>query len=608
MPILSIHHLSFSYNEQPLLRGVSLDIHAGEFFTFIGPNGVGKSTLLRLITGYLRPREGDVRLEGKLLTEYSQEEIARKIAIVPQFESNTFPFSVQEVVLMGRAPYLRGFGFESKFDKEIARRAMRLTDITHLASRPVTKLSGGEAHRVAIARALAQQTPILLLDEPAAHLDIQHQLELFDLLAALHQSVGTTIICVSHDINLAARYSSKIALMHGGKILSMGKPEDVITKDHLFSAFHVRTEITSSHGSTFPQVYLQSGNLSSEIAAMITPIEQSLPNGQNLVRIMNPVRNIKIMFASVVGVEVLLAVLMTFIRYSNQHLSLMEFDPLATANLLPLVLTSMLLVSVGFHIHFARMFERRAALMLLSLSVLSCILLFGAFHPDFLPRVVALTGFIVVKFYQIGASLMRHFYSKLRPINIGLRSSIAAILLLASLLSFTLLRQSWREGNVAAPMHREYRAAIVSPYAHREYETASRVRIYQAIIEELYGKHRVRNIVLHDRSPKQRSIFFSSLRTALLADGIPDSTISNANSNEFPAQPFPKFLRTGKLVEALVITDQSNVFFLQEEAVLHRTTLNIIGAAEQASTWERARNRLVECIRVLYFWMFGMNV
>lgn len=260
MPDIRIEHVSYSYDGLPVLRDITLSISSGEFFSLLGPNGSGKTTLLRLVSSFYRPDAGEVYVDGKALRDYALGEIAKLIAVVPQSESIVFPFTVQEVVIMGRAPYLSGLGFEKKKDKEIARRAMRMTDIVHLAMRPVTELSGGEAHRVMIARALAQQTPILLLDEPTAHLDIKHQVELFDLLHSLNRENGLTILCVSHDINLAAQYSHRVALLSEGSFLAYGTPCDVITKENIFRAYQTYVDVDMTQQQKAPRVTLLRGD------------------------------------------------------------------------------------------------------------------------------------------------------------------------------------------------------------------------------------------------------------------------------------------------------------------------------------------------------------
>jgi cobalamin transport system ATP-binding protein len=227
-PRLEARTLHFRYARDPIIDDVSLTLGAGEMLGVIGPNGSGKSTLLRLLSGVLRPERGEVRVLGRPLSEFSQRDIGRTIAVVPQDTVIEFPFSVTEVVLMGRAPHLGGFAFEGDRDLEVARAAMRRTGVLELADRSIHELSGGERQRVILARALAQEAPLLLLDEPGAFLDIRHEVEIYDLLRDLQQE-GRTIVSVLHDLNLAALYCDRVMLLKSGRVVKTGPPDQVIT-------------------------------------------------------------------------------------------------------------------------------------------------------------------------------------------------------------------------------------------------------------------------------------------------------------------------------------------------------------------------------------------
>jgi len=194
----------------------------------IGPNGSGKSTLMRLLSGVLRPSSGTIQVHGQPIGTYSRRDLARAIAVVPQDTVIEFPFSVTEVVLMGRSPHLGSFAFEGDRDLDVARRAMQHTGVLELADRSIHELSGGERQRVVLARALAQETDILLLDEPAAFLDIRHEVEIYDLLQAL-QREGKSVLTVLHDLNLAALYCDRVALLKAGRVVRTGTPAEVIT-------------------------------------------------------------------------------------------------------------------------------------------------------------------------------------------------------------------------------------------------------------------------------------------------------------------------------------------------------------------------------------------
>ena len=225
---IDVSGLTFGYGAEPAVREVSFSVRRGEFLGIIGPNGSGKSTLLRLMSGVRRPWSGTVTLDGRSLAHYKRRELSRKVAVVPQETSIDFPYSVLEVVLFGRTPHLGGFAFEGERDLEAARRAMERTDVSHLAGRAITELSGGERQRVILARALAQETSILLLDEPGAFLDIRHEVETYDLLRELQRD-GMTMVSVLHDLNLAALYCERLVLLDGGKVACLGTPEEVMT-------------------------------------------------------------------------------------------------------------------------------------------------------------------------------------------------------------------------------------------------------------------------------------------------------------------------------------------------------------------------------------------
>lgn len=254
MTILYLENVSFRYDRGLVLGDVSLRIAQGEFIGIIGPNGSGKTTLLRLMAGILRPEKGKVELKGRNLSEMSRRSVAKLVAVVPQETPLTFPFSVREVVLMGRAPHLPVFGFESGSDFEIAARVMGMTETAQFAGRSMGSLSGGERQRVLIARALAQQPEIMLLDEPTAFLDIRHQVEIFELVRTLREKQGLTVVTVTHDINLASLYSDRIVLLKEGKIFSEGRPEDVLTSVNIEDVYGSRILVDSYPGSGLPRI------------------------------------------------------------------------------------------------------------------------------------------------------------------------------------------------------------------------------------------------------------------------------------------------------------------------------------------------------------------
>ena len=193
---------------------MTVGIRPGAFLAVAGPNGAGKSTLIKIMAGMLRPQSGTVLLEGKDLRSYGVQEIARRIAVVRQEFVPAFGFSVFETVLMARTPYYSQWGFESEEDRDLATKALERTDTARFASRPLGSLSAGERQRVFIARALAQNTPILLLDEPTSFLDLKHQVAVYDLLKSIQAETAATIVAVTHDINLASQYCDEALLLY----------------------------------------------------------------------------------------------------------------------------------------------------------------------------------------------------------------------------------------------------------------------------------------------------------------------------------------------------------------------------------------------------------
>lgn len=257
MPVLSVDAVSFSYDARiPVLKEVTLGVRRGEFLSLVGPNGSGKTTLLRLLDRILLPGSGTITLAGKPLTSYSRAELARRIAFVPQEAGTLFPFTVMEVVLMGRSPHSRGRMFENAGDREVASRMLRLTDVEHLAGKPVTALSGGERQRVFIARALAQEPEIILLDEPNAHLDIAHQMEIFAILRRLNRESGLTVVSVSHDLNLAASFSDAITMLLCGAVVATGSPEAVLTENRIREVFRTSVLVDAHPSAPSPRITL----------------------------------------------------------------------------------------------------------------------------------------------------------------------------------------------------------------------------------------------------------------------------------------------------------------------------------------------------------------
>ncbi|HJT20054.1 MAG TPA: ABC transporter ATP-binding protein [Nitrospira sp.] len=245
-----------------VLHDLTCSIQRGEIFGIVGPNGSGKTSLLKLLARIVPEQQGSIALFGECLSALRQEDVARNVAFVPQDTHQSFPFTVSETVLMGRFPHHRrtrwdlGFGWDSPDDRAVAQQAMKTMDVWHLAGRPVTELSGGERQRVIIARALAQEPRVLLLDEPTAFLDLQHQIEICALLSRLKQERGLTIVMVSHDLNLASQYCDRLMLLDQGSIIRIGCPEDVILPDVLETVYRCRVLVDRHPLSGLPRITL----------------------------------------------------------------------------------------------------------------------------------------------------------------------------------------------------------------------------------------------------------------------------------------------------------------------------------------------------------------
>jgi iron complex transport system ATP-binding protein len=256
MPLLSVDNVSFKYGEKWVLRGIDFGVEKGDFLGIIGPNGSGKTTLLRVIDGILTPQEGAVFLEGTEIGKLRRDLLARSVAVVPQYAALAFPFSVEEVVLMGRSPHLGRWRFEGAQDLRIAREAMEMTDTLGLATRDMESLSGGEHQRVLIARALAQEPGLMLLDEPTAFLDIRHQVDFFDRIRTLNRERGLTVIAVTHDINLAAHYCDRIILLKDGRIEATGPVEAVITEQNIRETYGTEVLVDRHPRTGSPRITL----------------------------------------------------------------------------------------------------------------------------------------------------------------------------------------------------------------------------------------------------------------------------------------------------------------------------------------------------------------
>lgn len=258
--LCEFRNVGFAYRDAPPgrrpfeIRDLSLAITPGEVVGLIGPNAAGKTTVIRLLSRVLVPSRGDILLAGLFASRLGRVAVARQVAVVPQDVPQGFPYTVEQLVLMGRFPHAPGRFFESREDVAIAREAMALTGVEALAAEPLERLSGGERQRVVLARALAQRPRLLVLDEPTAHLDLRYQAECVALLRRLHRDEGLGILLVSHDLNLAAEVCDRLLLMASGSVVSTGAPEDVMQEPVLEAVYGCRVVVDKHPATRKPTV------------------------------------------------------------------------------------------------------------------------------------------------------------------------------------------------------------------------------------------------------------------------------------------------------------------------------------------------------------------
>jgi iron complex transport system ATP-binding protein len=248
---LEVKGVSFSYGDTEALSDISFDAGDGELVTLVGPNGSGKSTLLRCIDKLLKPKRGVILIRERDISKMNLRELAQTIGYVPQSAVNTFPFTVFDVVLMGRKPYISwGVG---KRDIELVSETLDFLGLSEMAGRYFNELSGGERQKVLIARALAQEPELLLFDEPTSNLDIRHQLEVLDITKALKGEKGVSVIMAMHDLNLASRFSDRIIMLNKGKLFATGTPKEVLIPQNIREVYGVEVEVTQRNGE-YPHI------------------------------------------------------------------------------------------------------------------------------------------------------------------------------------------------------------------------------------------------------------------------------------------------------------------------------------------------------------------
>jgi cobalamin transport system ATP-binding protein len=260
-PLVDVRDVDFAYptrgrDARFAIRGLSFSVGAGEIFGVIGPNASGKTTLIRLLSKVLTPIRGDVLVGGESLGRLSRASVATRVAVVPQELPRGLPYTVEEMVLMGRFPHAPGRFFETDEDLRRAREAMAATGVIPLRAAAMDDLSGGERQRVMLARALCQQAPVLVLDEPTAHLDLRYQAECAGLLRRFNRTAGLTVILISHDLNLAAELCDRLLLLQSGAPVAIGPVDAVLEESRLASVYGCRVLVEKHPASRRPTVQI----------------------------------------------------------------------------------------------------------------------------------------------------------------------------------------------------------------------------------------------------------------------------------------------------------------------------------------------------------------
>lgn len=253
---VNVHQLTCGYPPVTVLKGLDFDVKPGEFFIVLGPNGSGKTTLIRSLAGLLPISGGEIEIHDRSIKAYSRRELALQLAYVAQTGGDGGSFTIRELVLMGRSPYLGILGVEGEKDVLTADQAIAYTGLSHLSDRRIDSVSGGERQRAHISRAICQETGLILLDEPTAALDLAHQIRVMDLMAMLRKDNGTTVIMISHDLNLAAMYADRLLLLVKGRIAACGTPKEVLNEETLVNAYGCDILVDRSPAGDWPRINL----------------------------------------------------------------------------------------------------------------------------------------------------------------------------------------------------------------------------------------------------------------------------------------------------------------------------------------------------------------
>ncbi len=256
---LRLENITAGYQDTPVVKGVSLEIAPGSIFGLIGPNGSGKTTLFRCICGLMKPWQGSIFLGDEDIFSMPGKRIAQRAAFIPQIHTLSFPYSVEEYVLMGRYPHRGRMMPFTPEDRRIVEETLALLDLTDVRTQRLQRLSGGEMQRAFLACGLAQKPEILLMDEPTTHLDIGHQIRLLDLVAELSRNSGLTVLVTLHDLNLAGMYCTSMALMHRGLIHAQGNPASVLTPGNIGHVYRTRVEVGQDPISLKPHIFFVPG-------------------------------------------------------------------------------------------------------------------------------------------------------------------------------------------------------------------------------------------------------------------------------------------------------------------------------------------------------------